>query len=443
MNDKNAECSIADAYGAPFTPRKRTRVHSAAAQVLAIGMLLLASLPVDAQVPVPEILHYTFDETGTSVTNHASAPPAGTAIATIMGTTLTQNNVFTPVATALNGTGVVAATDYVNTGWATDLPASWTISFFTSGVPSSSTLFYIMGDTSAGSFRCFTNGVAGPGNWILRGTGITDVLVSGAATLEPHMVTFVYDQPNNVINAYKDGMPAIQVPQAGAPSINGAGPFKVAGYGSNVGLSGAMADFRVYSHALTAAEVSDIYTFITTDTPLTATTTVTDTTCIGGNDGTATVTPSGGLGPFTYAWAPSGGTAATATGLSAGAYTATVTDNFGLTTQANATVAEPTAIVFGAAPLADAPVHSPYLAIVAATGGTGTLAYVISSGALPSGMTLAADGTLSGTPTVIGNYAFTVSAVDANTCSAMNTYTLAVVVNPDLIFLDGFEDLTQ
>jgi gliding motility-associated-like protein len=52
----------------------------------------------------------------------------------------------------------------------------------------------------------------------------------------------------------------------------------------------------------------------------------TDVTCNGGTNGTATVVASGGTGAYTYLWAPSGGTAATATGLAAGTYTVTVTD---------------------------------------------------------------------------------------------------------------------
>lgn len=46
----------------------------------------------------------------------------------------------------------------------------------------------------------------------------------------------------------------------------------------------------------------------------------------GGNDGTATIVMTGGEFPFTYAWSPSGGNGATATGLTAGTYTCTVTD---------------------------------------------------------------------------------------------------------------------
>ena len=55
----------------------------------------------------------------------------------------------------------------------------------------------------------------------------------------------------------------------------------------------------------------------------------TDATCEGGDDGSATVTPSGGQAPYTYLWSPSGGTGATATGLAPGVYTVTVTDYLG------------------------------------------------------------------------------------------------------------------
>lgn len=58
----------------------------------------------------------------------------------------------------------------------------------------------------------------------------------------------------------------------------------------------------------------------------------TQATCISCSDGSATVTTTGGTPPETYSWAPSGGTAATATGLLTGIYTVTVTDAFGCVT---------------------------------------------------------------------------------------------------------------
>ncbi|MEZ0184731.1 hypothetical protein AB9T89_21000, partial [Flavobacterium oncorhynchi] len=60
----------------------------------------------------------------------------------------------------------------------------------------------------------------------------------------------------------------------------------------------------------------------------------TNVSSIGGSDGLATVSVSGGVPGYTYYWSPSGGTAATASGLSAGLYVVTVTDdNLNQTTQ--------------------------------------------------------------------------------------------------------------
>ncbi len=49
------------------------------------GMGGLHPAPAVADDPAPEVLHYKFSGTGTSVPNLASSPPVGTATATIMG----------------------------------------------------------------------------------------------------------------------------------------------------------------------------------------------------------------------------------------------------------------------------------------------------------------------------------------------------------------------
>ncbi|WP_245584836.1 Ig-like domain-containing protein, partial [Pedobacter glucosidilyticus] len=83
-----------------------------------------------------------------------------------------------------------------------------------------------------------------------------------------------------------------------------------------------------YSVLITASNGCAITrNFTITEPPvLSASTTQNNVTTFGGNNGTATVTANGGTGSYTYSWAPNGGAAATATGLTAGTYTVTIRD---------------------------------------------------------------------------------------------------------------------
>lgn len=227
-------------------------------QLLGLSVFALSST-MNAQLLTPEVLYYDFNGSGNTVPNLASAPPIGTTTATLMGG-LTQGGSAICNGTII-GTGVSSTTDYLNTGWAPNLgTGSWTISIRTENITPSATLFYIFGDVNTTSFRCFTNGVAGANNWILRGGGLTDILINGGATVAPHMNTWVYDATLNQVRAYLDGVLVNTVAQ-GAPNITGAGPFKVNGYSANVGnpLNGHLDEFRVYSRALTPSEISQLY----------------------------------------------------------------------------------------------------------------------------------------------------------------------------------------
>lgn len=53
--------------------------------------------------------------------------------------------------------------------------------------------------------------------------------------------------------------------------------------------------------------------------------------CYGYADGTATLTATGGISPYSYQWSPNSSTSSTATGLAAGTYFVTVTDDVGCT----------------------------------------------------------------------------------------------------------------
>ena len=81
---------------------------------------------------------------------------------------------------------------------------------------------------------------------------------------------------------------------------------------------------------------------ITQPTQLTANiTTQVNVACNGNNTGSATVTAGGGTPAYTYAWAPSGGSGITASNLTAGCYTVTVTDANGCTATAVACITQP------------------------------------------------------------------------------------------------------
>jgi hypothetical protein len=161
---------------------------------------------------------------------------------------------------------------------------------------------------------------------------------------------------------------------------------------------------------------------ITEPPVLTATVAKTDVLCNQANNGTATVTPSGGTGTYTYSWLPSGGTAATATGLSPNTYSVTVTDANGCSVTETVQITEPSALS-----LTDSHTNvscnggNNGTASVVATGGTGAYTYSWS----PSGGSAA-------TATGLTAGIYTVTITDENLCSTTNTIT---ITEPDALSL--------
>ena len=69
---------------------------------------------------------------------------------------------------------------------------------------------------------------------------------------------------------------------------------------------------------------------------------------------------------------------------------------------------------------------SPYTGRIDAAGGTLPYTWSLTSGSLPSGLALAADGTLSGTPSESGSFTFTVSVVDGNSDAISGEVSLSI-----------------
>lgn len=164
---------------------------------------------------------------------------------------------------------------------------------------------------------------------------------------------------------------------------------------------------------------------LTEPTQLTTTFSQVDEMCSGANNGSATVNPSGGAGAYTYAWAPSGGNAATASSIYAGTYTCTITDANGCTLTQSFNITEPQTVVLtqGAITNVDCFGNASGAASLNNSGGTLPYAYA---------WTPNASSTNSATALTAGNYVVVVT--DANGCSATITLT---VTEPPLLTMQA------
>lgn len=173
--------------------------------------------------------------------------------------------------------------------------------------------------------------------------------------------------------------------------------------------------------------------------PVVSISSVANVNCNGGVDGSATVTLTGGTGPFTYSWSPSGGTNATATGLSAGFYTANVVDANGCKASATTTpsISEPPPIIIT---ISTTPVScfggNDGTATASASGGTAGYTYQW----LPSGTTGTSVSGLSATT-------YSVEVTDSKSCVQTQSFTvsqpsapLAVSVSFDSVSCFGGSD---
>jgi VCBS repeat-containing protein len=61
-----------------------------------------------------------------------------------------------------------------------------------------------------------------------------------------------------------------------------------------------------------------------------------------------------------------------------------------------------------------------------ASGGTAAYTFAVVSGTFPTGLSLAANGAISGTPTATGTFVFDVKATDASSCTGTATFTIAI-----------------
>jgi hypothetical protein len=113
------------------------------------------------------------------------------------------------------------------------------------------------------------------------------------------------------------------------------------------------------------------------------------------------------------------------------AFGVTATDALGNTDSRAATLRVVAALTVTTLTLPGGTVGTPYAAAVAAAGGVLPLGtWSLTQGALPAGLTLGGDGSISGTPTAPGTAAFTVRITDAAGTAATRALSIAIGLPP-------------
>jgi len=160
---------------------------------------------------------------------------------------------------------------------------------------------------------------------------------------------------------------------------------------------------------------------------------LTNTNCHGESNGSATVTVSGGTSPYTYLW-NNNQTDCTATGLSQGTYTVTVTDNHGCTGTVAATITGPTLLIAGISTQTNVICNGENngSATVTASGGTTGYNYLWSTS--PAQSTAKADNLSAGT--------YTVTVTDNHGCTATTT---VAITQPEILtaLISAHTDVTS
>lgn len=159
---------------------------------------------------------------------------------------------------------------------------------------------------------------------------------------------------------------------------------------------------------------------------ITLTSSVTNVSCYGNSDGSATITAIGGVAPYTYSWSPVGGNFPTISGLSAGTYTVivmdastnmnTITVNISQPQILNIIMSQTNATCYGTCDGA---------AYISATGGSPAYTYAWSNGNITSQQTTLCAGI------------YSVNITDSQGCTSQSTFTILSNANPNITVNSG------
>ncbi|MCF6130591.1 T9SS type A sorting domain-containing protein, partial [Flavobacterium sp. AS60] len=147
-------------------------------------------------------------------------------------------------------------------------------------------------------------------------------------------------------------------------------------------------------------------------TALASTNAITNIGCAAGSNGSVTVTPTGGTAPYTILWS-NGGTTFTVNNLTAGTYTAVITDARGCTSNVSVTITQPTALVASAT----------HTNVSCFAGNNGSVTATVSGGTAPYTI-LWSNGSTTFTVNNLSAGTYTAVITSANGCTANVSTTI-------------------
>ncbi|WP_343625932.1 T9SS type A sorting domain-containing protein [Flavobacterium lindanitolerans] len=363
----------------------------------------------------------------------------GSATVTVTGGTGAYSYAWAPSGgTAATASGLAAGTYTVTAIDANNCQITTTVTITEPAVLSATTTQtnVLCNGGATGSATVTIAGGTGPYTYSWAPSGGTAATASGLATgiytvtvtdanncqltrtftiTEPAVLSATTSQTNLSCNGGTNGIAGVTVTGGTAPYTYSWAPSGGTG-ATATGL--AAGTYTVTITDANACQITRSFT-ITEPTALSATTSSTNVSCNGGSNGSATVTVTGGTGGYTYSWAPSGGTAATASGLAAGNYTVTITDANMCQITRTVSVTQPSPIVI-----------VPSQSNVSCTGGSNGSATVgVSGGAGNYTFSWAPSGGTGATATGLAAGTYTVTVTDANSCTATQSFTITTTAD--------------
>ncbi len=247
-------------------------------------------------------------------------------------------------------------------------------------------------------------------------------------------VTVTITQPISALSATTSSIPATCGATdggAGVLSTGGTGPYTYQwspGGATTQAISNVAAGaYSVQVSDALGCQITQNVTVSSTGGPTLTSSNIVGTTCSNTSNGSATVNATGGTAPLTYSWLPSGGSAASASGLAGGSYTVNVTDGAGCISSITVVIPSPAPINIVESVTNTNCGTSTGSISLSVTGGTGTYTY---SWTPALGTTSSLSNLASG--------AYSVDVVDANGCTASENYIvgvtggLTITVNPTI-----------